>query len=219
MMAAMPSTPMTRMAPHARLFVALWPDEALRGQLLRVQADWRWPQGAARVPAEKLHLTLHFIGAVERGRIAELAQALTGVRVEPVELLLDAAELWTGGVAVLRAGTVPAGLERMHRAVRETAERMLGVPGEARRFKPHVTLARKASGAMAPAQPVALRWASAGMALVASAPGPTGGYAVLQAYSAGAAAADTAAPARGSVLDTLGTSSAAVSTAMRQPKR
>lgn len=185
MMASMSSDPQARMAASARLFVALWPDAGLREQLLRIQAAWRWPPGAALTPPGKLHLTLHFIGAVERASVPALTEALQQVTLEPVTVVLDVAEVWHGGVAVLRAGALPAALERLHLAVLDRAEHALGVDGERRRFKPHVTLARKAAGAMPAARSTALTWAGAGMALVESVPGPAGGYRSLQVYSAG----------------------------------
>ena len=184
-MVAMPSETRAAASTRARLFLALWPDAAVREQLLRLQAAWPWPPGAALTPPERLHLTLHFIGDVERGRIPELAAGLQAVVVEPVQCLLDHAELWPGGVAVLGARAVPAPLARLQRTLRETAERVLGVAGERRRFRPHVTLARKAQRMAVPGMPLAVAWTAARCALVESVrDGATHGYRSLQVYAA-----------------------------------
>lgn len=174
-------------SPTARLFVALWPDAAVRGELQRLQQAWSWPAGAALTPPERLHLTLHFIGDLARGQVLEVADALAGVAMAPVELLLDTAEVWAGGVAVLRASAVPAALQRLHLDVRTAVEQALGVPGERRRFKPHVTLARKAGAALPSGAPLALRWRTDRFALVESA---SGVYRTLRAFSAGSSAGD-----------------------------
>lgn len=56
----------------ARLFLALWPDPAVRHQLRAARDAWQWPRGATPVHADKLHLTLHFLGDVPGARLPEL---------------------------------------------------------------------------------------------------------------------------------------------------
>ena len=51
------------------------------------------------------------------------------------------------------------------------ALRALALPVEPRPFRPHVTLARHASGAVPPVQPAVLHWPVRGYALVQSAAG------------------------------------------------
>ncbi|MES2153412.1 MAG: 2'-5' RNA ligase family protein [Pseudomonadota bacterium] len=58
---------------RARLFLALWPGAAVRAQLGERRDDWRWPRAASPVADGRLHLTLHFLGEVERARVAPLA--------------------------------------------------------------------------------------------------------------------------------------------------
>lgn len=97
----------------ARLFIGLWPDLEMRAALVRHQAVWRWPVGARPTLPERLHLTLHFLGALPRDRIAPLAQALA-LPFEPFVLTLDRPELWSGANAVLRPATVPPALAALH---------------------------------------------------------------------------------------------------------
>jgi len=74
-----------------RLFVAAWPDEALRAEiaerltaLRETGAPLRW------VAPENLHFTLHFLGDVDSGRVAglveRLEESLRGARPFPVRL-------------------------------------------------------------------------------------------------------------------------------------
>ena len=101
------------------------------------------------VRPENIHLSLKFLGEVETARAAELQTALqraAGGHHEPRPLALQI----TGfGVfpdyhrpTVVWAGVTPEpGLELLQHSV-EQAFAPLGFPGEARAFRPHVTLAR-----------------------------------------------------------------------------
>lgn len=171
-----------RNAATARLFIALWPGPAVRASLRAARDAWQWPAHAAPVATDKLHLTLHFIGSVPAVRVPGIAVALRAVPVAPFELRLAAPALWPHGIAVLEPAHVPARLAALHAALAD-ALRGLALPVEARRFRPHVTLARHAQGAAlpgAPAQP--LRWSVHGHALVES---RGGSYVVLERYAAG----------------------------------
>ena len=53
----------------ARLFVALWPNAAVRKALAACRDACTWPAGAAVVATPKLHMTLHFIGEVAADRL------------------------------------------------------------------------------------------------------------------------------------------------------
>ncbi|HJV62740.1 MAG TPA: RNA 2',3'-cyclic phosphodiesterase [Albitalea sp.] len=162
----------------ARLFVGLWPDAEVRDAVLACAARWTWPSGARRVPWPKLHATLHFLGAVPRERVAGLVQGLA-VPFEPFSLQLDQAEVWPNEVAVLRPVQVPHELKSLHLRLR-IALMQLDQPTARDKLVPHVTLARRAGGARAPAEPPSIRWAVGGYALIESM--PSSAYRVLQDY-------------------------------------
>lgn len=167
--------------PTVRLFLALWPDDAVRRQLHSIQQGWAWPPDAAPVGADQLHLTLHFLGNVPLERLGEFARALA-VEAGPVTLELRTARprVWPGGIAVLELASTPA-LLRLHASL-AGALAGLGWPQEERRYRPHVTLARRAAGARPPAgEPAPAEWhAGTGYALVRSIPGH--GYEVVRLY-------------------------------------
>lgn len=162
----------------ARLFVGLWPNETVRDALFACAERWTWPPGARRVPRNKLHLTLFFLGAVPRERVAALEQGLA-VPADGFELLLQRAEVWPNEVAVLRPLAVPPGLqllhERLHGALAE-----LGVAPSRERWLPHLTLARRARWAVPCDARPPIRWAVRGHALIEST--PSSAYRVLREY-------------------------------------
>lgn len=168
--------------PALRLFTALWPPPAVRDALLALRDRWQWPPGAALVDAPKLHVTLHFLGSLEASRLPALLEglappmALADVRLDPRQQ-----RVWPGGIAVLELN-VPDALQRLHALLAQALSR-LGVPIEARPWRPHITFARKAAGAVPPpdshGMPV---WPVDDYALVRSAGGR---YEVLQRYVVG----------------------------------
>ena len=169
------------MASTARLFIALWPDSAVRDDLAGWRDAWSWPRSATPVRTERLHLTLHFIGEVERERVRELADALH-VAFDRFGLRLGSAVLWAHGVAVLEPDAVPASLVQLRGALGTVLEQ-LALPVDAREFRPHVTMARRAAGAVVPLQGPVVDWEIDRFVLMES---THDGYAVVREYFASA---------------------------------
>jgi RNA 2',3'-cyclic 3'-phosphodiesterase len=166
--------------PPLRLFLALWPPAEVAAALQAHAEGWTWSAGARRTRPERLHITLHFIGEVAAADVVPLQEALPG-SWEGCELVLDRAEVWPGGIAVLEATRVPQPLATLHEALADRL-RARGLPVETRRFRPHVTFARKAQGSRPPATFSPLRWpAGPAYLLVQSLPGGRG-YVPLQRF-------------------------------------
>lgn len=156
---------------QARLFLALWPDAGVRRAFARHRDAWQWRGGAggrptAVVRSDKLHLTLHFIGNVARERLPELRAGLA-VPCAGFDLAFGRPALWPRGIAVVEPLAVPDALPALHAALADALHR-LGLPTEARPFRPHVTLARHAQQAAVPAQAPDIAWRTDGYALVES---------------------------------------------------
>lgn len=163
-----------------RLFLGLWPDPAAMPALTAHAEAWAWTPQARRTPADRLHVTLHFLGNVAAARLPQLRQALE-LSWEGCELLLDRATVWPGGIAVLEATQVPHALARLHAELGRRLQ-ALDLPPEARPYRPHATLARKAAGSRPPEMARPLSWrCSPGYALVRSHGGGRG-YETLHAY-------------------------------------
>lgn len=160
-----------------RLFLALWPDPGLR-QLLKERRDaWSWPQSATPVHADKLHLTLHFLGALPAERLPELLDGFA-VPFELFRLDLTHATVWHNGIAVLEPDATPPALAGLHARLTDALAR-LGLEPETRRYRPHVTMARRATGAVVPTDDVPVEWDVRGYALLES---TNGIYTVLRDY-------------------------------------
>jgi 2'-5' RNA ligase len=157
------------MPDPVRLFLALWPDADVRSALAGQQALWQWPAGARPTRIDSLHLTLHFIGAVDAARVPAILAACHSESA-CFTLMLDRPELWPNHCAVLCASERPPALDALHQSLAQIL-RSLALPVEKRPFRPHVTLARRAAGAVPPREVAPLRWPVHGHALVQSAGG------------------------------------------------
>lgn len=166
-------------ADTSRVFIALWPDAAVRERLALCRDRWAFPADAAPVAAEHLHLTLHFIGNVAHNRVAELANGLQ-LPFEPFDLCFGRTALWAHGIAVLEPDAPPSGLLALHAALADRLQ-ALSFLLEDRAFRPHITLARRAQRSTPPACPPA-RWPVRDYALVESRSTRAGGYRVLRRY-------------------------------------
>jgi 2'-5' RNA ligase len=173
-------TPLEVRPTTNRLFLALWPDAAVRHQLKEWRDAWTWPRGASPVHADKLHVTLHFLGNQPSDSLPALLDGLA-VPFTPFRLQLGVAELWHNGIAVLSPSAPPAELLDLHARL-SAALPGLGLQPEARAFRPHVTMARRARGAGIPQSGPQIDWAIDHYALVESKPGDGGGYTVLREY-------------------------------------
>lgn len=164
---------------EARLFLALLPGAAVQAALAAHAQAWHWNAGAVRYAPLDWHVTLHFIGALPRTRLDELKAALVAP-VMPFELRFGEPVLWPHGLAVLLPMAVPAALQRLHDQL-GLRLRQLGLRTDERAYRPHLTLARRAEGAVPPAPP-AWGWNVRGYVLMESTGRPEARYRVLQQY-------------------------------------
>jgi len=123
-----------------RLFVAIRPPEPIRDLLIDAmddRADFRWQDEA------QLHLTLRFVGEVERPAAEDLAGALGQIRAAPFDVRIkgvgrfdqrSSGALWAGIEPKEPLATLAAKIERVCQSV--------GLEPERRAFHPHITLAR-----------------------------------------------------------------------------
>jgi len=163
-----------------RLFLALWPDAAVREQLRAWRDLWDWPRGASPVHTGKLHMTLHFLGNQPSDAVPALLDGLA-VPMSPFRLQLGVAELWHNGIAVLAPSLVPSELLDLHAAL-SAALPGVGLQPEARAYRPHVTMARRAGRVETPASGPVIDWAIDHYTLVESKTGDGSGYTVLREY-------------------------------------
>jgi len=166
----------------ARLFLGLFPDAAVRQDLAAWRDAWTWPRSASPVKTGRLHQTLHFIGDVERERIPDLTQALS-VPFDAFTMRFGTTVLWPHGIAVLEPNEPPKAMMELHAALARVLHRF-DLRVDARPYRPHVTLARRANGAQPSSEGPRIEWIIDRYALMESTPGPDGGYTVVWEFAA-----------------------------------
>ena len=155
-----------------RLFFALWPDDAVRDDLLRWQTH-NLPAQARWQHRDDIHMTLHFLGEVDAGRVPALIDLGARCAGQGFSLVLDQTGFW-GRAKVLWAGptSTPGALTALFDRLRDGLHG-LDFETESRAYRPHVTLAR-GLGAEPNVKPLApLPWPVRDMALVESRRGPS----------------------------------------------
>lgn len=154
---------------NMRLFFACWPNDAERTAMAAWQVPLRELCGGQAMLPDTLHATLVFLGDVDGHRLEALRLAAQEVNGRGFRLDLTTAHYWGHNHIVYAApkesppplSELVSGLERsLHRH---------RFHFEARPYKPHVTLLRRASwsDAALPAVP-AVRWQIWDFALVRS---------------------------------------------------
>jgi|SRR5690348_4020926 len=123
-----------------RLFVAIRPPEHIRDLLIDAMddsPDFRWQEDG------QLHLTLRFIGEVDRPLADDLADALGRIRAQPFALRIsgvgrfeqrNSGALWAGVEPKELLATLAGKVERVCQST--------GLEPERRAFFPHITIAR-----------------------------------------------------------------------------
>lgn len=124
-----------------RLFVAIRPPASHRAALCAIMGGVigaRWQSDA------QLHLTLRFVGEVDRHRANDLVDALHAIRFAPFQAGIAGVGTFDrkGVVDSLWAGVEPRDpLASLHRKI-DRACVAVGLPPEGRAYRPHITLAR-----------------------------------------------------------------------------
>ena len=124
-----------------RLFIALDLPTAVQTSLYHMACEIR---GARPVPREQMHLTLKFIGDVEKQAVISLKEALTTIQIPELNLNLLGIGHFPprGNPRIVWAGISPKNeLLMLHSAIEQTLGN-LGYTKEERPFSPHITIAR-----------------------------------------------------------------------------
>lgn len=153
-----------------RLFFAVWPDAAVRAQIgaaAQALARDRAVHGR-RVHDDRLHLTLHYLGAVPDAGLDAALDAGRSIDVAKFEFVLDRAGGFSRArVAWLGCADVPDALTDLHQQL-GAALAARGLPVESRAYAPHVTVQRDVRGGVADAAIEAIAWTVDSFVLVDS---------------------------------------------------
>jgi 2'-5' RNA ligase len=129
-----------------RLFVAIRPPAPVRAQLLDLMGG---VAGARWLSEDQLHLTVRFIGEVDRHLARDVDAALSGIHHPRFSIALNGLGAFErrGEPVTLWAGVAPhAPLQALHKKVDQALVR-IGVEPDRRAYMPHVTIARLPRGA------------------------------------------------------------------------
>ena len=167
-----------------RLFFALWPTAEARRDLAALAATAARDSQGKAVPAEKLHVTLAFLGDVAPERIDAARAAADRVAGSEFRISIDRTGSFHGArVAWAGCSQVPPELVHLHATcAAELAQ--AGFALEERRYTPHITLARRTKRDLPPRPVEPIRWTVRQYALVRTDFGK-GTYTVLKEWRLG----------------------------------
>ena len=128
-----------------RLFLALWPDDAIRQQLNRVLPDTGIQLlDGSPVRSDNLHMTLLFLGDVQNSDAQNLITSLDSVSFTPFTLSVNRwGHFHKPGILWLGVSDEPYELQQLYKQIKVIVIKHLnGVTSKS--FKPHITLIRNA---------------------------------------------------------------------------
>lgn len=168
----------------ARVFFALWPDDAGRAALAAWQPALHKLCGGRSMRADVLHATLVFLGDVVPHRLEALQLAAQEVEGASFDLAFDVAHYWGHNHIVFAAPhIVPPQLAQLVQALEQRLSKHR-FHFDQRPFKPHITLLRHAQWSDAPLPEMQrVVWRIRDFALVQSVPDEEGAnYQVLARF-------------------------------------
>lgn len=162
-------TPRGRAASRSRLFFALDPPRDVREQIAAVVARMT-PGGAGRarrVQPGRLHLTLAFLGDMNRAQQDAAILAADRVEATSFTLVLDRVGYFPGAhVAWIGPSQIPAGLARLKAELDRELLRFC-LPVEPQAYQPHVTSLRSVRD-VPKLEPFRIEWTACQFALMRS---------------------------------------------------
>ena len=123
-----------------RLFTGLEIPARLAGELSLLRGGL---SGATWIDTENYHITLRFIGDIDRATAADVAGMLDGIRHPAFSVTIDQLDTFGGDkprAIIARARAVSPLVELQ--AAQERLMRRIGIAPATQKFTPHVTLAR-----------------------------------------------------------------------------
>ena len=159
----------------ARLFFAIWPEPPAARELAQIGRSLADLAGGKPVPAEKIHMTLAFLGSVAEDETGNAVAAAATVSGDAIRMQVDT----VGSFRRARVGWVaPSQPNPALAALQADLARQLAIREE-REFNPHATVVRKLARPVARAPAATIEWRSNAFTLVQS----TGGrYEVLESW-------------------------------------
>jgi len=151
-----------------RLFFAIWPEPAAARELERVGQELARLAGGKPVPADKIHITLAFLGSLGLDGVGAAVLAAARVKGAAIRMDLDRVGSFRRARVGWAAPSRPSAELLALQAALAGELRLRTFRLEDREFNPHATLARKVAKAI-PAGPIeTVEWRSRAFTLVES---------------------------------------------------
>jgi len=158
-----------------RLFIALCPDDNLRQGIVDLTGLQHITDFGRRIPIDNIHITVVFLGQLDKPARACIEQAAGDVRGKSFELILDRLGYWSRPqILWLAPSHIPPELNSLCEAMKARFIKC-GVTLDKRPYKPHLTLARKVKKPPPGIKIEPLSWHVKQYSLMESLPSPGGG--------------------------------------------
>jgi len=158
-----------------RLFIALYPDKALRQEIAGLQGLGGIMESGRRIPVDNIHTTLFFLGQIDQPSRACIEHAAGDVCGKSFKLVLDRLGYWSRPqILWLAPSQMPHELITLLENMKTRLVKC-GVTPDKRPFKLHLTLARKVRKPPPRIKIEPLLWHVKHYSLMESLPSPNGG--------------------------------------------
>jgi RNA 2',3'-cyclic 3'-phosphodiesterase len=160
---------------HERLFFALWPPNFVRQKILQRLREIKGLHNQGRVVnPDNLHLTLHFLGNIDNERIDCFNQQAKTVTLKPFELQINKTGYFKKPkVFWIGSEVIPDRLLQLYHDLGASLNHC-GYTPEARKYHPHMTVARKMTKPIAEQSIEPINWTVDEFVLVKSVTHPNG---------------------------------------------
>ena len=163
-----------------RIFFAIWPEAPAARELARVGESLAELAGGKPMPAEKIHMTLAFLGSLDEEQVGSAVAAAARVKGAPIAMSIDSVGSFRRARVGWAAPSAPVAELAALQAALAGQLRSRGFELEDRAFTPHATLVRKIGRAIPRAPMPAVEWRSAALTLVRST--GDGRYEVMESW-------------------------------------
>jgi len=166
----------------ARVFFALWPAPEVRDALAALTRSLQAECGGRPTRAEKIHLTLFFVGHVPRQRLPELQDIGGDVQATRFALVLDRLGYFRHNRIAWAGAACPPPLASLVTQLREKLTAYVS-NNEDRAYVPHITLLRDASRKPAANTLAPITWEAREFVLVESVMAAAARYDIIRRWT------------------------------------
>lgn len=153
-----------------RVFFALWPQAAIQHKLHAIANEYQARCDARVMRTDTLHMTLQFIGNINRSQLPKLISAANKVSaVPPFRLELNTLSFWKHNrIGYATLGASEPVLQTLAATLQHELANEGFVAGDSAGFSPHVTLLRNVEHILASQNFVPIPWQVNSFVLVES---------------------------------------------------